>query len=161
MMELARHSQLPVHGHRNGWGALSRAPLLGWAFPAWSKLWRLAGVDHLHVNGIANKFSESDDSVIASARSLMEPLFPNSPMATMPVFSSGQTVRQAAPTWAALGSCDLVHAAGGGILAHPDGIAAGVTAFREAWAAAMSGVDVDDHAHEHPALRRALSTFGG
>jgi ribulose-bisphosphate carboxylase large chain len=159
--EIARHAQLPIHGHRNGWGALSRHPMLGWAFPAWSKLWRLAGVDHLHVNGIANKFSEPDDSVIASARSLGAPMFEASAMAAMPVFSSGQTVRQAAPTWAALGSPDLIHAAGGGIVAHPDGIAAGVEAFRAAWDAAMAGIQVEHYARDHAALRAALAAFPG
>jgi len=138
-IELARHTQLPIHAHRNGWGALSRSPALGWSFPAWSKLWRLAGADHLHVNGIANKFCEEDDSVIASARSLAEPMFDGVPMTAMPVFSSGQTVQQVTPTFAALGSADLIHAAGGGIMAHPKGVAAGVRAFREAWAAAMAG----------------------
>ncbi len=58
--------QLAVHGHRNGWGALNRHPYLGIEFPAYQKLWRLAGVDQLHVNGIANKFWESDDSVVRS-----------------------------------------------------------------------------------------------
>lgn len=159
--EIARHSQLPLHAHRNGWGALTRSPALGWAFPAWSKLWRLAGADHLHVNGIANKFSEDDSSVIASARSLGDPLFETRAMAAMPVFSSGQTVRQAASTWAALGSPDLIHAAGGGIVAHPNGMAAGVTAFREAWEAAMAGIAVDVYAKEHPALRAALAAYPG
>ncbi|MCZ8183803.1 MAG: ribulose-bisphosphate carboxylase large subunit family protein [Beijerinckiaceae bacterium] len=161
MIELGRFSQLPIHGHRNGWGALTRAPMLGWAFPAWSKLWRLAGVDHLHVNGLQNKFTESDESVIASARSLGEPLFANRPMAAMPVFSSGQTVRQAAGTYAALGSPDLIHAAGGGILAHPHGIAAGVEAFRAAWDAAMADVPVERAAEAHPALAAALRAYSG
>lgn len=161
MIELGRFSQLPIHGHRNGWGALTRAPLLGWGFAAWSKLWRLAGVDHLHVNGIANKFSEADESVIASARSLGDPLFAGNAMAAMPVFSSGQTVRQAAPTFAALGSADLIHAAGGGILAHPQGIEAGVRAFREAWDAAMAGVSAETYAKDHPALSAALQAYAG
>lgn len=160
LTEMARHTQLPLHAHRNGWGALSRAPMLGWAFPAWSKLWRLAGVDHLHVNGLANKFSEADASVIASARSLGDPLFAQHAMAVMPVFSSGQTVRQAAPTFAVLRSTDLIHAAGGGIVAHPNGMAAGVMAFREAWDAAIAGIPVDDHAKDHPALRAALKAYG-
>jgi ribulose-bisphosphate carboxylase large chain len=157
---LARHAELPIHAHRNGWGAMSRAPLLGWDYPAWSKLWRLAGCDHMHVNGIANKFSEPDDSVIASARSLGDPLFADKPMHAMPVFSSGQTVHQVARTWAALGSPDLIHAAGGGIVAHPMGIAAGVAAFREAWDAAMAGIPVEDYAREHPALAAALIAYG-
>jgi len=161
MIELGRHSQLPIHGHRNGWGALMRAPALGWTFPAWSTLWRLAGVDHLHVNGLANKFSEDDDSVLASARALGRPLFGDAPMTAMPVFSSGQTVRQAAPTFAALGSTDLIHAAGGGILAHPHGIAAGVHALREAWEAAVAGIDADAYGRTHPALAAALAAYPG
>ncbi len=138
MIELARHAQLPVHAHRNGWGYLSRAPLLGWSYVAWSKIWRLAGVDHMHVNGLANKFSEPDDSVIESARSCLVPLFAAKPCLVMPVFSSGQTVAQVPATWAALRSTDLIYAAGGGILAHADGPAAGVAALRAAWAAAVA-----------------------
>ena len=57
--------QLAIHGHRNGWGMLTRHPLLGIDFKAYQKLWRLVGVDQLHVNGIQNKFWESDDSVVA------------------------------------------------------------------------------------------------
>lgn len=157
----ARHSQLPIHAHRNGWGALSRAPALGWDYPAWSKLWRLAGMDHMHVNGLANKFSEPDGSVIASARSLGDPLFVQNPMIAMPVFSSGQTVHQVAGTWAALQSPDLIHAAGGGIVAHPHGIAAGVTALREAWDAAMAGIPAEVYARSHPALAASLKAFAG
>ena len=58
MIELGRFSELPIHAHRNGWGYLSRHPLLGWSYVAWQKLWRLAGADHMHVNGLQNKFSE-------------------------------------------------------------------------------------------------------
>lgn len=159
MIELRRHSQLPIHAHRCGWGALTREPMLGWSYPAWSKLWRLAGADHMHVNGLENKFSEADDSVIASARSLSEPLFGEAPMRAVPVFSSGQTVRQAAGTLQAVGSPDLIVTAGGGVVAHPDGIAAGVTAMCEAWDAAAAGVDLPTYAQDHPALAAALSVY--
>jgi ribulose-bisphosphate carboxylase large chain len=63
--DLRRHSQLPIHGHRNGWGMFTRCPQLGIEFTAYQKLWRLAGVDHLHVNGLQNKFWEPDDSLFA------------------------------------------------------------------------------------------------
>ncbi|MEZ5837220.1 MAG: ribulose-bisphosphate carboxylase large subunit family protein [Geminicoccaceae bacterium] len=141
MIELGRMSELPIHAHRNGWGYLSRHPLLGWSYVAWQKIWRLAGADHLHVNGIANKFCEDDGSVIASARTCLTPMFEDRPALAMPVFSSGQTPKQALPTWKALGSVDLIFAAGGGIMAHPGGPAAGVRALREAWDdAVQSGV---------------------
>jgi len=159
MIELGRFTQLPIHGHRNGWGYLSRSPGLGWDYRAWHKLWRLAGADHLHVNGLANKFSEPDDSVIASARACLAPLFAHRADTVMPVFSSGQTVRQAAGTFAALGTTDLIFAAGGGILAHPDGPAAGVAALREAWDAAIAGRPLEAAAAGRPALAAALGRF--
>ena len=159
MIALARHSALPIHAHRCGWGALTRAPALGWDYAAWSKLWRLAGADHMHVNGLDNKFTESDESVIASARSLGEPLFPEAPMRAVPVFSSGQTIRQAAGTLAAVGAPDLIVTAGGGVVAHPGGVAEGVVAMREAWDAALQGVAIEDHAKTRPALAAALAAF--
>jgi ribulose-bisphosphate carboxylase large chain len=156
MIELGRFSQLPIHAHRNGWGYLSRHPLLGWSYVAWQKIWRLAGVDHLHVNGLQNKFSESDDSVIASARACLTPMFGGKPCTVMPVFSSGQTARQAPGTYAGVGSTDLIFAAGGGIMAHPHGTAAGVAALREAWEAATAGIALAEYARKHPALAKAL-----
>lgn len=160
LLALRRHAELCLHGHRNGWGALSRHPLLGWSYVAWQKLWRLAGADHLHVNGLRNKFCEDDDSVIASARACLAPLLPDRPAPAMPVFSSGQTARQAAPTWQRLGAADLIHAAGGGIMAHPGGIAAGVAALRQAWEAAMSGIPAETYARSHRELREALAQHG-
>jgi ribulose-bisphosphate carboxylase large chain len=160
VIELRRHARLPIHAHRNGWGYLSRHPLLGWSFVAWHKIWRLAGADHIHVNGLANKFSESDDSVIEAARACLTPLFADKPCPIMPVFSSGQTVRQAAPTYDALQSTDLIHAAGGGIIAHPGGVAAGVTALRQAWEAAVAGIPVDIYARDHAELGQALAAPG-
>lgn len=156
MIELGRHTQLPIHAHRNGWGYLSRHPLLGFTYTAWHKLWRLAGADHMHVYGLDNKFCESNESVITSARACLTPLFDDRPDLTMPVFSSGQTVRQAHGTFAALGSVDLIHAAGGGIMAHPDGPAGGVMAFRQAWDAAQAGVPLETAAADHPELAAAL-----
>ncbi|MET0210095.1 MAG: RuBisCO large subunit C-terminal-like domain-containing protein, partial [Burkholderiaceae bacterium] len=156
MIELAKFSQLPIHAHRNGWGYLSRHPLLGWSFQAWHKIWRLAGADHMHVNGLENKFSEPDDSVIASARACLTPLFPDKPCTVMPVFSSGQGVRQAPGTFAAVNSNDLIVTAGGGILAHPSGPGAGVSALRDAWDAAQQGISQHDYASTRPALREAL-----
>jgi ribulose-bisphosphate carboxylase large chain len=150
-----RHAQLPIHAHRNGWGYLQA----GWSYTAWQKLWRLAGVDHMHVNGIANKFQEDDDSVITSARACMTPMFADKPCTIMPVFSSGQTVRQAAPTWERLQSTDLIFLAGGGLFAHPGGITAGVSALRQSWSAAIEGVPLDVAAKTHRELREALEKF--
>lgn len=155
---LRARSQLPIHGHRNGWGALTRAPQLGFAFKAYQKIWRLAGVDQLHVNGLRGKFWESDESVIASARSCLAPFGGHATL--MPVFSSGQWAGQAPDIYRLLQSTDLMHLAGGGIIGHPQGAAAGVASMREAWEAAVAGIPLDEYARQHRALAGALAKFG-
>jgi ribulose-bisphosphate carboxylase large chain len=156
LLALRQHAQLPIHAHRAGWGTLSRSPALGWDYAPWQQIWRLAGADHMHVNGLANKFSESDESVVAAARAVLAPINAQHAMPALPVFSSGQTGLQAQGTFAALGSADLIHTAGGGIFGHPDGVQAGVSALRAAWDAAIAGQPLEQRAHTEPALRSAL-----
>ena len=161
MTALRRHAQLPIHGHRNGWGMLSRSHATGMSFIAFQKFWRLAGIDHVHVNGLRNKFCEDDASVIASARECLTPMFaaPHQGCEVMPVFSSGQSARQVPDTFKALGSMDLIYACGGGILAHPAGPAAGVRSLHQAWQAAAAGITLAEYALEHVELREALEAF--
>ena len=154
---LRAHTQLPIHAHRNGWGALTRHAQLGFSFAAYQKIWRLTGIDHLHVNGIRSKFWEPDDSVIGSAQACLAPFAGVMPI--MPVFSSGQWAGQAPDLFARLGSTDLMHLAGAGILGHPGGIAAGVASMREGWEAATTGQNLASYAASHPALRQALTQF--
>jgi ribulose-bisphosphate carboxylase large chain len=162
MKVLRAHSQLVIHGHRNGWGMLGRSPAIGMSFIAFQKLWRLAGIDHTHVNGLRNKFCESDESVIASARACLTPMFapPVPGCEIMPVFSSGQSARQAPDTYRALGSVDLIYACGGGILGHPMGVAAGVRSLQQAWEAAAQNIPLTTYAAAHPELASALELFG-
>src|SRR3546814_13244915 len=75
MKMLRAHAQLPIHGHRNGWGMLGRSPAIGMSSLAFQKLWRLAGIDHSHVNGIDHKFCETKENVISSARECHTPMF--------------------------------------------------------------------------------------
>jgi len=179
---------LAIHGHRNGWGMLNRHPLLGIEFPAYQKLWRLAGVDQLHVNGIANKFWESDDSVVRSIESCRRPLFGGAPVSDpasissaplgatgggstqstnssadipiLPVVSSGQWGGQACETYRRTKTVDLLYMAGGGIMAHPDGPAAGVHSLRKWWEAAVEGLTMDQAAAKYPELKKSVEKFG-
>ena len=157
---LRKHSQLPIHGHRNGWGMLTRTPYLGIDFRAYQKIWRLAGVDHMHCNGLRNKFWEPDESVIRSAKSLLTPMYEDKPYLAMPVIASAQWAGQAVDTYNQLGSADLMYVCGGGIVAHPDGIAAGVRSVQQAWEAALGGQTLTAYAEDHTELRRAIEKFG-
>ena len=115
-------------------------------FTAYQKLWRLAGVDHLHVNGLKNKFCESDESVVRSIKACLTPMFGG--YLIMPVVSSGQWGGQAPETYRQTHTLDLMYLAGGGILAHPGGPAAGVTAIRQAWEAAVRGIALTSYARK-------------
>ena len=102
------------------------------AFRAWQKLARLCGADHLHTNGISNKFYESDAEVLASIAAVRAPLARArrrrcrcSRRASGPASRTPPTPRS--------GTTDLLVLAGGGIHGHPDGAAAGVASMRAAW----------------------------
>jgi ribulose-bisphosphate carboxylase large chain len=161
LVALRRQCEVAIHGHRNGWGMYGRSPDIGMSYIAFQKFWRMAGVDHVHVNGLKNKFCESDESVIESARECLKPMFdvPGRGCEIMPVFSSGQSAKQPPGTFRALGTTDLIFAAGGGIIAHPQGIGAGVRSLRQAWEAAVAGIPLADYAANHPELREALQRF--
>jgi len=156
--KLCDQGTLAIHGHRNGWGALNRHSMLGIDFRAYQKLWRLAGVDQIHVNGIANKFWEDDDSVVRSMEACRTPLLGGMPV--LPVVSSGQTGLQAPETYRRTKTIDLLYMAGGGIMAHPSGPAAGVAALQQAWEAAVSGVEINEFAKTHAELRQQIEKFG-
>jgi ribulose 1,5-bisphosphate carboxylase large subunit-like protein len=156
--KICDRGQLAIHGHRNGWGMLNRHPLLGMEFTAYQKLWRLAGVDQLHVNGIGNKFWEPDDSVVRSITSCLAPAPLGKPV--LPVVSSGQWGGQAPETWRRTQTVDLLYMAGGGIQAHPDGPAAGVESLRLWWQAATEGLDYAGAIARYPALAKSAAKFG-
>jgi ribulose-bisphosphate carboxylase large chain len=149
---------MPVHAHRNGWGMLNRHPGLGVEFAAYQAFWRLAGVDQIHVNGLGNKFWESDDSVVASIEACRTPLGRDGRF-VLPVVSSGQWGGQAIETWRRTKTLDLLYLAGGGIAAHPLGKAAGVHAIRQAWQAAVDGLTLEQAAAKYTEFGKSVEKF--
>lgn len=155
--KICDRGELVIHGHRNGWGMLNRHPILGIEFPAYQKIQRLAGVDQLHVNGIQNKFWESDDSVVTSINSCLKPLL--SGYEILPVVSSGQWGGQAFETYKRTKTTDLLYMAGGGILAHPMGPKAGVKALKQAWEGAVQGLTMEETAQKHQEFSESVKKF--
>jgi ribulose-bisphosphate carboxylase large chain len=156
--KIADIGALAIHGHRNGWGMLARHPLLGIEFSAYQQLWRLAGIDQIHVNGIGNKFWESDESVVRSIKSCLAPMAGG--YSILPVVSSGQWGGQAFETWRRTSTIDLLYMAGGGIMAHPMGAAAGVTALLQAWNAAVNGLQLHEAVAIYPEFAKSVEKFG-
>ena len=155
---LRQRCELMIHGHRAMYGALARDPWLGIGFPAFQKLFRIAGVDHLHVGGFNGKFYESNGEVAQSIRDCLTPLYGD--YRVMPVISSAQWAGSAVDIYTATGTTDVLHLAGGGIIAHPGGTAAGVRSMQQGWEAAMAGVPLDEYAKTRPELKAAIDKFG-
>lgn len=158
MVKLSRHSQLPIHGHRNGWGLYARSEHIGMEFKAFHKIFSMAGADHIHTNGIRNKFCESDASVLTSIRACLQPQGGGYPV--MPVVSSGQWAEQAYDTYRQIQSTDLMYLCGGGITGHPGGMAAGVKSIQLAWEGAVQGRTIYQMQDEHSELKEAITFFG-
>ena len=154
---LRRHARVPIHAHVTGIGALARHPGLGVGHVAYQKLARLTGIDHLHCGGFHSKFYVTDDEVAATVRAVREPLLGGFPC--LPVLSSAQWAGTAPVALERTGTDDLLVLAGGGVLGHPDGPAAGITSIRQAWAAAAAGTPLTEV--DEPELVRALEHFGG
>ena len=156
--KICDRGELAIHAHRNGWGMLNRYPLLGMDFAAYQKLWRLAGVDQLHVNGIRNKFWEPDESVVHSIECCLGAV--GSLARLLPVVSSGQWGGQAPDTYRLTQTVDLLYMAGGGIMAHPEGAAAGVRSLQRWWQAAVEGLSADAAVKQYPELAPSVQKFG-
>ncbi|MBM3396050.1 MAG: ribulose 1,5-bisphosphate carboxylase [Betaproteobacteria bacterium] len=152
-----RCCELPIHGRRAGYGAFARHPQLGIGFTAYQKLCRVAGVDHPHVGGFNGKFYEDNDEVGQSIRDCLSSMFGD--YRVMPAISSAQWAGSAVPIYAATKTIDVVHLAGGGIIAHPGGTAAGVLSMQQGWQAALAGASLEDFARTRPELRAAMDKF--
>ncbi|MEZ5662292.1 MAG: RuBisCO large subunit C-terminal-like domain-containing protein [Burkholderiaceae bacterium] len=159
---LRRHTDLILHGHRNGFGMWARHPALGVGFQPYAALWRLTGVDHMHVHGLAGKFAQDDIEVREGARDCLSPLSDPADASdvVMPAFSSGQWAGTLPLTLDTVPSGDLLFMCGGGILAHPQGPAAGVRSVRQAWAAWRDGQPLAEAAAQAPELQAAMAAFG-
>jgi ribulose-bisphosphate carboxylase large chain len=74
--------------------------------------------------------------------------------------SSGQWGGQAFETYRRTKTVDLLYMAGGGIMAHPMGAAAGVIALQQAWKAAVDGLSLEEAAIVYPEFKKSVEKFG-
>jgi ribulose-bisphosphate carboxylase large chain len=154
---LRRHCDLPIHGHFAGGGALVRDPRIGYDFRFLQKLSRLAGIDQLHVGGFHSKMFVSDEETQRNVLDVLTPMLGG--YRSLPVISSAQWAGTAPTAWELTHSQDLLVMAGGGMLGHPAGAAAGVRSMRQAWEASITGEPLESAAQRHQELRQALDYF--
>ncbi len=171
--DVAEEYGMAIHAHRAFHAAFTRNPKHGVSMFVLAKLYRLVGVDQLHVGtpGVGKLEARKRD-VINNARALRDKHFIPDPDDDMhleqewyhikpafPVSSGGLHPGTLPDVIKALGT-DVVIQVGGGVLGHPDGPRAGAAAVRQSIEATLKGIPLEEYAETHKELRRALEKWG-
>ena len=170
---LAEEHGLAIHGHRAMHAAMTRNPLHGVSMFTLAKLYRIIGIDQLHVGtpGVGKLEAKVID-VIRNVRVLRSQVYKPDPddiahleqpfngiKPALPVTSGGLHPGTLPEVVKHMG-IDIVIQVGGGVIGHPDGPRAGAAAVRQALEAIAKGVSLEDMAREHKELRKALEKWG-
>ncbi len=164
---------LAIHAHRAMHAAFDRNPYHGISMYVLAKLYRILGVDEIHVGTAgAGKLEGSKREVINYARILREKHFKPEEgdefhleqefyhiKPAFPVSSGGLHPGNLQPVIQALGE-EIILQVGGGVVGHPDGPRAGAAAVRQALDAIMKGIPLQEYAETHRELKRALEKWG-
>ena len=171
--DLAEEHGLAIHAHRAMHAAFTRNPYHGISMFVLAKLYRVIGVDQLHVGTPeVGKLEARTVDVVRYAGVLRQSVYkpePGDPLhleqnfhhikPALPV-SSGGLHPGTLPEVVRVMGTDLVIQVGGGVVGHPDGPRAGAAAVRQAIEAAVKGVPLDEYARERRELARALEKWG-
>ncbi|MGC8835592.1 MAG: type III ribulose-bisphosphate carboxylase [Infirmifilum sp.] len=171
--DLAEEYGLAIHGHRAMHAAFTRNPYHGISMFTLAKLYRIIGIDQLHVGTPeVGKLEAKTVDVVRNARVLRDPVYtPDSddvfhleqPLKgfkpSFPVSSGGLHPGTLPEVIRRMGM-DLVIQVGGGVVGHPDGPRAGAAAARQAVEAAIEGIDLAEYAKTHRELARAIEKWG-
>ena len=161
--------KLAIHAHRAFHAAFTRNPLHGMSMLVVSDIARLIGVDQLHIGTVIGKLESPQEEVLALRDNLQRRTVEASPTCLgqdwdgiKPVLPtcSGGLHPGLVPELVKLVGTDIIIQAGGGIWGHPDGGKAGAAALRQAIDVAMTGNTLNEYAHDHQELQRALETWG-
>lgn len=164
----AEKTGLVLHAHRAMHAALTRNKKHGITMLALAKLYRLIGVDQLHVGTAVGKM----EGPAGEVRSIIDEItLKDVPEAgqhlkqhwlnikpVLPVCSGGLHAGHV-PELIKITGMDVVIQAGGGVHGHPDGTIAGAKSMRQAVEAVMDGVPLEEYAKSHVELKRALEAF--
>ena len=171
--DLAEEHGLAIHAHRAMHAAMTRNPYHGISMFVLAKLYRVIGVDQLHIGTPeVGKLEAKTIDVIRNAKVLREETFTPDPdddvhlrqefghiKPAVPVSSGGLHPGTLPEVVRILGK-DLVIQVGGGTIGHPYGPRAGAAAVRQALEAIAKGIPLDEYAGEHKELKAALEKWG-
>ncbi len=174
---LAIHAHRAMHGfitRESGTGITGKGPLQGFSVSmlTLAKIFRLLGVDSLHVGSPKSKMQDYGESEIIAETISSDEILPDPKLPTLgqkwfglkPVFptASGGLHPGVMDTVVAKLGQDIFIQLGGGVLGHPQGVEKGVEAALEARQAIKNGITFDQFIQQNPqsALAVAISHWG-
>ena len=161
-----------IHAHRAMHGALTRPPGFTISMLILAKVYRMLGVDLLHVGtaGAGKMEGDAAETMILVDALGLDKTPANSKMETLgqdwygmkPVVSvaSGGLYPGAIPRVVKHMGNDIVCQMGGGCHGHPDGTKGGATGIVEAVESIMKGVPIRTYAKKHEMIRKAIKKWG-
>ncbi len=171
MIELTRKHKLIVHAHRAGYAAWHRGNY-GVNFQILEKIYRLIGVDQLHVGTgvgkmeggalLIKRFHEIAEFMVGEEKLYLGSLafeFADHIKPIMPVASGGLDPTKVDALMVIHGK-NVTIQAGGGVHGHPDGTASGARALRLAVEAIVEGMSVKEYAEKYEELKKAFEKWG-
>ncbi len=159
---------MAIHAHRAMHAAITRNPRHGITMLALAKIYRVLGVDNLHIGTAVGKMEGSAAEVSAIREEIQmgnvpanDTRFQQSWGDIKPVLAvaSGGLHPGHVPAVVDILGKDIVIQAGGGVHGHPEGTRKGATAMRQALEAKMQGISLQEYAKDHEELRKALEKF--
>ncbi len=160
--------KMAIHAHRAMHAAITRNPRHGITMLALAKIYRVLGVDNLHIGTAVGKMEGSAAEVSAIREEIQmgnvpakDARFQQDWGDIKPVLAvaSGGLHPGHVPAVVDILGKDIVIQAGGGVHGHPEGTRKGAMAMRQALEAKMQGISLEEYAKDHEELRKALEKF--
>ncbi|MFQ5891871.1 MAG: type III ribulose-bisphosphate carboxylase [Candidatus Methanofastidiosia archaeon] len=160
--------KLYIHAHRAMHGVITRNKKHGISMLVLAKLFRLIGVDQLHIGAIVGKMEGEAREVLNIHQQLNLDKITESQKVLAQDWDSIKPVLSVASGGLHPGKIqdlvkifkkDILMQFGGGIHGHPSGTVAGARAVRQALDAALSGVSLREYAKDHKELQEALEKW--
>jgi len=132
-------SDFIIQAHRSGHVVLCRNKHYSFAYPVLAQLLNLAGADEIHVGSIFGRFDVKQQEVLTSLEHMRKPS--GQLKSSLPVIAGGVTPSVVEALMNQLGS-DSVFLVGSGVMGHPQGVEAGIHAFKSMIDITMEGSDL-------------------
>jgi ribulose 1,5-bisphosphate carboxylase large subunit-like protein len=148
-----KNINVPIYAHSGGRSIFSRIPGQGIDSRVIAKFVRLCGGDYFQIGVLGGYLLGTKQEMLEFVRIFREKI--ENIKDTVPVVAGGLTAVNLVENIKAFG-IDIMALAGTSILNHPDGIRAGVIAFKQAKEAYFKKIPLKEYAKEHRELRLVL-----